>query len=474
MVVVEAVGNAEGSTTWDSLRSMLRVDSIVSVRCAVSYVMKSGVAIARREIKPIVDSGVAVTIVFGDDFRLSESGALASLISIGCQLRLHSGETHPGYHPKMWVVDCENGNRAVLVGSSNLSGGGLRGNAEANVLLRGSTEELDAFDQLWQSFYDDSHVFSHKDLESYVDSERAAAVPHRAAGASTSAARAGALVHAHIERWQRFIADPHRIGQHERWRGWYLVPEQGQLTIDMLKKLASVLRQIRARPQYRREGQISLGTDNVGVANAVAVVRGVGITTLHPFSDRKRRNLFVRQQRLYLQTFGFLEMVGDSTFRITDSGKAFQAAPTDARRVALFTEALSLKKWPFGPIAFYPFLLEVIERVPDRRIYYDEMNLIVIHSYHRAERQGIVNLVAAYRGLPAQERERLAKEADQRLRVLLARHAGGTAYGRYRRKLADLMVAFGTTTPLRYVDAEPEDRSYIEVVGLKQLSRDDG
>jgi hypothetical protein len=167
---------------------------------------------------------------------------------------------------------------------------------------------------------------------------------------------------------------------------------------------------------------------------------------------------------LYLRTFGFFERVSDSTFHITDSGEAFRAAPTDARRIALFTDALSVKKWPFGPITFYPFLLEVINRLPDRRINYEEMNLIVIHSYHRAELQGIVNLVAAYRGLPAEERERLAQETDRRLRALLAQHGGRTAYGRYRRKLADLMVAFGTTTRLRHVDAEPEDRSYIELV----------
>ena len=462
MLIVEAVGNVEGSTTWDSLRLMLHGDSIVSVRCAISYVMASGAAIVRRDLKSIVDSGAAVEIVFGDDFHLSESAALRSLMGIGCDLRLHSAETHPGYHPKMWIVDYENGDRAVLVGSSNLSGGGLRGNAEANVLLRGPTEELSSFDQLWQSFYSDSHVFSEKDLENYVDSEKAVAVP---AAASTSTARGAALVRAHIERWQRFIADPHRIGQHERWRGWYLVPEQGQLTVEMLDQLATVLRQIRARPEYRRAGQISLGNDALGVANAAAVLRRAGITTLHTFTDEHRRDLFVRQQMLYLRTFGFLERATDSIFRITDSGEAFRAAPTDARRIALFTDALSVKKWPFGPMTFYPFLLEVIKRLPDRRINYEEMNLIVIHSYHRAELQGIVNLVAAYRGLSAEERERLAQEADRRLRALLAQHAGRTAYGRYRRKLADLMVAFGTTTPLRYVDAEPEDRSYIELVG---------
>jgi hypothetical protein len=463
VVVVEAVGNSAGSTTWDSLRVTLRADSVVGVRCAVSYVMRSGVAIVRREIQAIVDRQIEVSVVFGDDFLLSESGALESLMTMGCRMRLHSGEQHVGYHPKVWIVDYASGSRAVMLGSSNLSAGGLRGNAEANVLLRGAIEELAGFDDLWQSFYDDSHVFTDQDLATYVDSEKAAKVPNRAAAASVTAARAAALVRAHVSRWQRFIAYPHRIGQHERWRGWYLVPEQGQLTIPKLNELARLLSEIRARPQYRREKSISLGTDNAGVTNAAAVLRGAGITTLHNFTDRERRDLFVRQQRLYLQTFRFLEDIGGSKFRITDQGLAFEAASTDSQRVAGFTKALSSKSWPFGPIAFYHFLHEVLQRVPDRRLYYDEMNMIVIHSYHHAERQGIVNLVAAYRGLPIQYRERLSDEADESLRALLSQHAGGTAYGRYRRKLADLMVAFGTTTPLRYVSAAAEDRSYIEL-----------
>jgi hypothetical protein len=92
------------------------------------------------------------------------------------------------------------------------------------------------------------------------------------------------------------------------------------------------------------------------------------------------------------------------------------------------------------------------------------MNLIVIHSYHQAELPGIVNLLAAFRGLSPTQRDRIVRNADASLRTLLAAHAGGTAYGRYRRKLADLMVAFGTTTRLRYVAGVSEDLSYIELV----------
>ena len=465
MVIIEATGNAGALDTWDTLRAMLRVNAIVSVRCAISYVMRSGVGIIKREMRTVVSSGAKVTVVFGDDFHLSESAALAALMAVGCDLRLYSGETHPGYHPKMWIVDAQSGDRAVLVGSSNLSYGGLRGNAEASVALRGSIVELEAFDLLWTTFYNDSHDFSATDLENYVDAEKTADVPRRMPVAAATPRLAAALVRAHIQRWQRFIEHPHRIGQHDRWRGWYLVPEQGQLTTRMLSELASVLREIRARPQYRREGRISLGTDHAGVRNAVAILRGAHITTLHTFNDAQRRDLFVRQQRLYLQTFGYLQDVGHSIFRITGAGDAFLSARTDARRTALFTQALSFKKWPFGPLAFFPFLLEVIQKVPNGRIYYDEMSLIVIHSYHRAEMQGIVDLVAAYRGLPTEQRRHLAQSADERLRELLTLHAGRTAYGRYRRKLADLMVAFGTSSPLRFVDAEPEDASYIEYIG---------
>jgi hypothetical protein len=149
---------------------------------------------------------------------------------------------------------------------------------------------------------------------------------------------------------------------------------------------------------------------------------------------------------------------------VTSAGQALAQARTDRRRRALFTDALSRKKWPFGPIAYYPFLREVIERVPDRRLYYDDMSLIVIHSYHQAELQGIVNLVAAYRAFPDDRRAAVAADADRRLRELLERYAGGSAYGRYRRKVADLMVAFGTTIGLRFVSADPEERSYIERV----------
>jgi hypothetical protein len=241
-----------------------------------------------------------------------------------------------------------------------------------------------------------------------------------------------------------------------------LVPEQGQLTPAKLLELATVLKAIMGLSEYQHGGVVGFGTDAAGVANAVAVLQNAGITTQHHFTDRQRRNLFIRQQKLYLQTFEFIRQVEPHRFDITETGIAFARSRSAVQRRRLFTDALSRKQWPFGPIRFYPFLCQVIDRVPERRLYFDEMSMIVIHTYHQAELQGIVNLVAAYRGLPREAQDAVTAEADHRLRELLAQYGGGTAYGRYRRKVADLMVAFGTTIGFRFEEAIPEDRSYIE------------
>lgn len=463
MLTIKTAGNIYGGPTWAVIRSRLCARPVRSVRCAISYIMQSGSRIIRNDLSDLLATGTDVTVVFGDDFRLSESAALRLLMQLGCNMRLYANDMHPGFHPKMWLIDYADDTRAAIIGSSNLSRGGLISNAEANIILEGTNHELDEIDIFWQTVISASHEFTDTDLENYEDSERTAVIPPRTATAISSVEATAQLVREHIARWQRFIEHPYRIGQSERWRGWYLVPEQGQLTPDKLLELSRVLDAILTRPAYTQEGSIEFGTDNAGISNAVAVLDQAGITTRHRFTDQHRRELFVRQQRLYLQTFEFTREIAGQRFEVTTLGLDFARAQSDEERQRLFTVAMSRKQWPFGPLAFYPFLRQVIARVPERRLYYDEMNLIVIHSYHQAEMQGIVNLVAAYRGLPDAVRHSVSEDADHHLRQLLDQYAGSTAYGRYRRKVDDLMVAFGTTVGFQFVDGDPEDRSYLEL-----------
>ncbi len=462
MATFDIISNSGGQNLLGVLTSCFDLSSVQSVRGAVSFLMISGTKELDAAFRGLVDSGVPVTIVFGDDFHLTQSGALSALMATGCELRLYGAENHSGYHPKLWIIDYGD-ERAVIVGSSNLSHGGLRSNAEANVLIRGSAEELEAFDEQWTNFASKSKKFTDDDLKSYVDAEAAAAVPPPTSGGGPTSESYGQL-RSHIERWQRYISEPHTISQVEKWRGWYLVPEQGQLTDTKLVELQQILEALNELPQYQKDGLVSLGNNDAGVANAAAVLTAARVTTSHTYSDQERRDLFVRQQRLYLRTFGWLEQIDDDRFRITSAGEMLGASGTAEERTELLTEALSTKKWIFGGLAFYPFFRELLQLVPEQRLYYDELNLIVIHTYHHAELGGIANLVAAYRGFPDNERENLRRWADERLRGLLTIHAGGTAYGRYRKKVADLLVAFGNTIGLEYVDAAQQDLSYVRLV----------
>jgi hypothetical protein len=90
LITIEAAGNIYGGSTWSAVRALLGERAPTSVRCAISYVMQSGSGIVRAELQQLLTSGIEMTVVFGDDFRLSESKALRVLMDLGCQLRLHS------------------------------------------------------------------------------------------------------------------------------------------------------------------------------------------------------------------------------------------------------------------------------------------------------------------------------------------------------------------------------------------------
>src|SRR4051794_23978987 len=130
MISVKPIANRSRSSYWRELRQILSGD-VISVRCAISYVMRSGSAVVSGEVDRLIKAGCAIDVVFGDDFKLSESAALRHLIDLGCDLWLFTSEVHPNYHPKLWIVDYRDGTRTVVIGSANLSRAGLMANAEA-------------------------------------------------------------------------------------------------------------------------------------------------------------------------------------------------------------------------------------------------------------------------------------------------------------------------------------------------------
>lgn len=120
-----------------------------SVDIAVAYVKRSGIEL----LKDYLESK-NIRLVTGFGFNLTEPEALEELIDLGAKIKVF-GE-RKNFHPKIYLLK---DNRVFCsFGSSNLSGGGLLDNIEANICLKGSSDEtsiksaLDFYEKsLWDS-----------------------------------------------------------------------------------------------------------------------------------------------------------------------------------------------------------------------------------------------------------------------------------------------------------------------------------
>jgi len=117
--------------------------------------------------------------------------------------------------------------------------------------------------------------------------------------------------------------------------------------------------------------------------------------------------------------------------------------------------------WPHGNIYFYPFLLGLISHMPDKRIFQSELDLFIIHTYNYSQLENRVEIIKMFRSLPAQKRNELYDWAHNKLAVLLKTHRNITAHNHYKGKINELIVAFGNTSELKYVEKDSALKSYL-------------
>lgn len=119
------------------------------VRIATAFAKRSGVSMIIEPLKDMLVSGGAVQIIYGLDFRITDPEAMEQLTSLDAG---YDGVTHYAYsgwelafdhafHPKFYMCTDGEGNAQVIIGSSNLTYGGLWKNVETNVVISGTVEE---------------------------------------------------------------------------------------------------------------------------------------------------------------------------------------------------------------------------------------------------------------------------------------------------------------------------------------------
>ena len=120
------------------------------VRIATAFATGAGVSRLIDPFKRVLSGGGALQVVYGLDFRITNPEAMDAFCSLADEYPdsvkhraypkwdLHVSQT---FHPKLYICTSESGDARVLLGSSNLTTGGLWENFEANAVIEGAASE---------------------------------------------------------------------------------------------------------------------------------------------------------------------------------------------------------------------------------------------------------------------------------------------------------------------------------------------
>jgi HKD family nuclease len=122
------------------------IESSRDIRVAVAFVSRQGISLIERALDTALAAGGTAEFLVGLDMRSTEPQAVRWLLdrtrgANGIELHCYAALTDAGiYHPKLYLA--RSGEEvSFVVGSSNLTDGGLRKNVEVNVLIEADTQD---------------------------------------------------------------------------------------------------------------------------------------------------------------------------------------------------------------------------------------------------------------------------------------------------------------------------------------------
>jgi HKD family nuclease len=122
-----------------SLNNLLLRDNIEQVIFNVAFVKKSGILLLYDGLKRISNKG---TIFAGIRNGITSIQAVFQLLDIGINLYLvDTGSSNIIFHPKLYIFEFDNCYE-IIIGSANLTGGGLNSNIEVSTLLTFDKSDL--------------------------------------------------------------------------------------------------------------------------------------------------------------------------------------------------------------------------------------------------------------------------------------------------------------------------------------------
>jgi len=161
-----AAGHDHLSAITDCFEKAEKADLVVA------YVQQTGVNLLQS---PLARIGRAVRLICSLDMDVTDPAAIKNLMAMGVKVKVYRMDRGT-MHAKLWLFKEAQGHWQCIVGSANLSAGGLRNNVEASARLIES-ENPDAlamarriFGFLWNS--DGCDELTDRDIDTWISSRR--------------------------------------------------------------------------------------------------------------------------------------------------------------------------------------------------------------------------------------------------------------------------------------------------------------
>lgn len=140
---IELIHNPD-QTLYSVVDRLLTDRATTRLRAAVSYVQLSGAALLYQQLLRFTQRGHQASLVCAVDHAITTYEGLVALLQAGVQLYVYRSPSH-GFHPKVWLWYVGPTAAASVVGSGNMTRGGLVRNVEVANYLHGADLGMDAY-----------------------------------------------------------------------------------------------------------------------------------------------------------------------------------------------------------------------------------------------------------------------------------------------------------------------------------------
>jgi len=138
------------------------IEKASGIYIMTSFAMESGVKLLEPHLRNAAERNAEVKILAGDYLFITEPKALRRLISISEDIEVRLWRSMgTSFHPKAYLLDYENGQGLMIVGSSNMSLSAFKLGYEWNLAVDAGVEPFtfqQALEQFFRSFYHEQTV----------------------------------------------------------------------------------------------------------------------------------------------------------------------------------------------------------------------------------------------------------------------------------------------------------------------------